>query len=70
MRKMPGFVRHPEPLTLPSDATVQQARRCVREGRVGAVLVAGADRRLVGIFTARDAAHRVLAEGKSAVARR
>lgn len=38
----------------------------MRERRVGAVLVTEADRRLVGIFTGRDAVHRVLAEGKSA----
>ena len=34
--------------------------------RVGAVLVTGDDRRLVGIFTGWDAVHRVLAEGRSA----
>ena len=38
----------------------------MRERRVGAVLVTEADRRLLGIFTGRDAVHRVLAEGKSA----
>jgi CBS domain-containing protein len=39
----------------------------MRDRRVGAVLVTDGDRRLVGIFTGRDAVHRVLAEGKSAV---
>jgi CBS domain-containing protein len=39
----------------------------MRDRRVGAVLVIDGDRRLVGIFTGRDAVHRVLAEGKSAV---
>jgi CBS domain-containing protein len=38
----------------------------MRERRVGAVLVTEGDYRLVGIFTGRDAVHRVLAEGKSA----
>ena len=38
----------------------------MRDRRVGAVMVTGPDRRLVGIFTGRDAVHRVLAEGKSA----
>jgi CBS domain-containing protein len=38
----------------------------MRDRRVGAVLVTEGDRRLVGIFTGRDAVHRVLAEGKSA----
>ena len=38
----------------------------MRERRVGAVLVTETDQRLLGIFTGRDAVHRVLAEGKSA----
>jgi CBS domain-containing protein len=37
----------------------------MRERRIGAVLVTEGDRRLLGIFTGRDAVHRVLAEGKS-----
>lgn len=36
----------------------------MRDRRVGAVLVTGDDRRLLGIFTGRDAVCRVLAEGK------
>jgi CBS domain-containing protein len=67
MRKMSDIVRHQDPLTLPSEATVKEACRCMRDRRVGAVLVTEADRRLIGIFTGRDAIHRVLAEGKSAV---
>jgi CBS domain-containing protein len=38
----------------------------MRERNVGAVLVTEGERRLVGIFTGRDAVHRVLAEGKDA----
>jgi len=38
----------------------------MRDRRVGAVLVTEGDRCLVGIFTGRDAVHRVLAEGRSA----
>ena len=38
----------------------------MRDRRVGAVLVTEVDQRLLGIFTGRDAVHRVLAEGKSA----
>jgi len=38
----------------------------MRDFRVGAILVTEGDRRLLGIFTGRDAVHRVLAEGKSA----
>jgi CBS domain-containing protein len=66
MRKMSDIVRDQNPLTLPPDATVQEACRHMRDRRVGAVLVTDADRRLVGIFTGRDAVHRVLADGKSA----
>ena len=66
MRKMSDLVRHQDPLTLPPQATVKEACRHMRDRRVGAVLVTEADRRLIGIFTGRDAIHRVLAEGKSA----
>ena len=38
----------------------------MRDRRVGAVLVTEGDRRLVGIFTGRDAVCRVLAKGKNA----
>jgi CBS domain-containing protein len=69
MRKMSDLVRHQEPLTMPPSATVREACQRMRDRGVGAVLVvAGGDNdRLLGIFTGRDAVHRVLAEGKSAV---
>jgi CBS domain-containing protein len=66
MRTMADIVRNQDPLTLPPDATVREACRCMRERRVGAVLVTNDDGSLLGIFTGRDAVHRVLAEGKSA----
>ena len=66
MRKMADIVRNREAVTLPPHATVRDACRCMRENRVGAVLVTEGDSRLVGIFTGRDGVHRVLAEGKSA----
>jgi CBS domain-containing protein len=66
MRKMSDIVHDQDPLTLPPQATVKEACRHMRDRRVGAVLVTEPDRRLVGIFTGRDAVHRVLAEGKSA----
>lgn len=66
MRKLLDIVRHQDPLTLPLEATVKEACRGMRDRRVGAVLVTEANRRLVRIFTGRDAVHRVLAEGKSA----
>ena len=65
MRKMSDFVRNQDPVTLPPSATVRKACQCMRDRRVGAVLVTEGDRCLVGIFTGRDAVHRVLAEGKN-----
>ncbi len=66
MRKMSDIVRNQDPVTLQPNATVREACQRMRERRVGAVLVTESDQRLLGIFTGRDAVHRVLAEGKSA----
>jgi CBS domain-containing protein len=66
MRNMSDLVRDQNPLTLPPSASVLDAARCMRERNVGAVLVTEGDRRLVGIFTGRDAVNRVLAEGQAA----
>jgi CBS domain-containing protein len=66
MRQLHDMVRDQNPLILPSKTTVKEACRRMSERRVGAVLVAGADHHLVGIFTGRDAVGRVLAEGRSA----
>jgi CBS domain-containing protein len=66
MRHMSDLVRNQDPLTLPPNATVFDAARRMRERNVGAVLVVEEGRRLVGIFTGRDAVSRVLAENKSA----
>ena len=66
MRKMADMVRNQDPVTLPPEATVKDACQRMRDRRIGAVLIIEADRRLVGIFTGRDAVHRVLAEGKNA----
>lgn len=66
MRTMSDIVRDQKPLMLAPSATVTEACQRMRERRVGAVLVTDGDRRLVGIFTGRDAVHRVLAEGRSA----
>ena len=65
-RRMSDIVSHQNPLTLPADGTVRHACQCMRDRRVGAVLVTEGERRLVGIFTGRDAVSRVLAEGKDA----
>ena len=66
MRNMSDIVRNQDPVTLPPSATVREACRYMRDRRVGAVLVTEGDHRLLGIFTGRDAVHRVLAEGRSA----
>jgi CBS domain-containing protein len=63
---MSDIVRNQDPVTLRPDATVREACQCMRDRRVGAILVTEADQRLLGIFTGRDAVHRVLADGKSA----
>ena len=65
MRKMSDIVRNQDPVTLPRHATVREACQSMRDRRVGAVLVTEGDRCLVGIFTGRDAVHRVLAEEKN-----
>ena len=66
MRKMADIVRNQDPVTLPPSASVKDACRCMRDRRIGAVLVTEGDHRLLGIFTGRDAVRRVLAQGKSA----
>lgn len=61
-RPIADLVRRRDPVTLPPEATVQEACKAMRAHRVGCVLVAGADRRLLGIFTGRDAVCRIGAE--------
>jgi CBS domain-containing protein len=67
MRKVSDIVRNQDPVMLQPNATVREACQRMRERRVGAVLVTESDRRLLGIFTGRDAVHRVLAEGRSSI---
>lgn len=66
-RTMGEIVRDQDPLILGPDATVSEACAAMYRRRVGAVLVADADRHLKGIFTGRDAV-RLLAEGLDAKA--
>lgn len=61
-RKLGEIIRRRNPVTLPENATVQQACRLMRDKRVGAVLVTESGGRLSGIFTGRDAVGRVVAE--------
>lgn len=53
------LVHHRRPVTLPPEATVQEACRLMEQGRVGCVLVTESDGRLLGIFTGRDAVCRI-----------
>jgi CBS domain-containing protein len=64
MRPMSEIVKNQKPLTLGPAATVKHACECMRERRVGAVLVTDGHGHLLGIFTGRDAVCRMLAEGK------
>lgn len=61
-RTLGEIVRDQDPLLLGPEATVAEACAAMHERRVGAVLVADGRRRLLGIFTGRDAV-RLLAEG-------
>ena len=67
-RHMSDIVRNQNPLTMPARTTVKEACAAMRARHVGAVLVTEPDRKLVGIFTGRDAVCRVLAEGKDPAA--
>lgn len=67
MRKLADVARSHRPLiTLPSDATAQDACREMREKAASSVLVTDERGSLVGIFTTKDAAYRVVAAGKDA----
>lgn len=69
-RHMLDIVHHQNPVTLAATATVQEACSLMRKHRIGAILVAGKENRLIGIFTGRDAVCRVVAEGRDPVATR
>ena len=59
-RQMSEILRNQKPLTLPPEASVQEACKRMHARRVGAVLVTDTAGRLAGIFTGRDAV-RILA---------
>ncbi len=61
-RTMGEIVRDQDPLILGPEASVSEACAVMHARRVGAVLIADAERQLQGIFTGRDAV-RLLAEG-------
>ena len=64
-RSLAFIVKDQNPLILAAGETVQHACQRMVERRVGAILVTDENRRLVGIFTGRDAV-RALAECKNA----
>lgn len=63
-RKIAFIINEQNPLMMAANKTVQQACKSMWKRRVGAVLVTGDKRRLVGIFTGRDAV-RALAAGRN-----
>ena len=63
-RHLSDMVQNKNPVTLPADATVQEACRRMANRHVGAVLAIDKRHHLVGIFTGRDAVTRVLADGR------
>lgn len=65
-RPVSALVRNQTVLALPPDATVTEACKRMRERYVGSVVVVDAQRRLLGIFTERDAVGRILAEERDA----
>lgn len=60
------IIRDQNPLILSPEMTVLHACQGMQERRVGAVLVATPEGRLLGIFTGRDAVCRVVAKGRDA----
>ncbi|HEV7263865.1 MAG TPA: CBS domain-containing protein [Falsiroseomonas sp.] len=61
-RPLADIVHHHDPVTLPPGATVQEACRRMLAQRVGCVIVTDPQKRLLGIFTGRDAVRRIGAE--------
>lgn len=59
-----------ELVVAPPEATVAEAARLMKDGKVGAVLIVKQDGRLAGIFTERDAVCRVMAAGRDPAATR
>jgi len=53
-RQMAEIIRHQKPLTMPPDASLQEACKRMHARKVGAVLVIDAKGKLVGIVTGRD----------------
>ena len=65
-RSVGTIIKNQSIIVATADMSVSVAAASMCEAHVGAILVAGADGKLVGIFTERDALNRVLAKGKDA----
>src|SRR5437879_3625851 len=61
-RSIRTIIKNQETLTAPSTTTVSDAARLMRAHKTGALMVCD-KKRLVGVFTERDALFRVTAEG-------
>ncbi|MGH6827807.1 MAG: CBS domain-containing protein [Rhizomicrobium sp.] len=64
MRQLSEIICNRTPLIMDENAAVTEACMGMAERKLGAVLVTDGGGRLSGIFTARDAARRVLAAGR------
>lgn len=65
-RPVSELIRGQNLLALPPETTIRHASERMLDRRVGCVVVTDAERRLLGIFTERDALYRVLAKGLDA----
>lgn len=54
-------------ITIAPDATLAEAARLMKNHRIGALVITGADRRVAGILSERDIVHRVASVGESAL---
>ena len=70
MRKLSDVILEQNPLVLSSSTDVMVACREMRDRCAGSVLIVDGERRLIGIFTGRDAVCRVVAAGRDPAATR
>jgi CBS domain-containing protein len=66
MRRLSDIILNQNPLELAATTSVQDACAQMSKRRIGSVLVIDESGSLSGIFTGRDAVHRVIALGKNA----
>lgn len=67
-RPLAYIIKNQQPVIVSFDATLQAACRAMIEQRTGSVLVVDRDRKLVGIFTGRDAVRLVASQRPGAAA--